>query len=288
VTAHPVIEVSDTAEPGTPSTVGELQFIGTATMLVQLAGFTLLTDPNFLHQGEHARLGWGLRSQRRTEPALSIEELPPYDAIVLSHHHGDHFDDRAARELRKDVPILTTPHAAGKLTKQGFTNPRPLETWEWQSLRRGDLELRVTSMPGRHGPPLAAALVPPVMGSMLELRRDDDLLVRCYISGDTLVYDALDEIPRRYPHIDLGVFHLGGTRVAGVLLTMDAEQGVRAVRIIDPDVAIPIHYDDYTVFKSPLADFRSAADTAGLRTHVEYLARGDRYHFPVTRNSQPG
>jgi L-ascorbate metabolism protein UlaG (beta-lactamase superfamily) len=99
-----------------------ITFIGTATVLIRHRGFTVLTDPNFLHRGERARLGWGLRSERLTDPALQLEELPPLDAVVLSHHHGGHFDDRAAAGLRKDVPIFTTPHPARKLTRQGFTD----------------------------------------------------------------------------------------------------------------------------------------------------------------------
>jgi hypothetical protein len=52
-----------------------------------------------------------------------------------------------------------------------------------------------------------------------------------YITGDTLVIDALKEIPRRYPDIDLALLHLGGTRVLGILVTMDAEQGVEMLQI---------------------------------------------------------
>ena len=122
---------------------GELTFIGTATVLLRYGGFTVLTDPNFLHQGEHAPLGGGLRSRRLTDPAFEIADLPPLDVIVLSHHHGDHFDDRAARELPKHVPIVTTRHAARKLGRQGFTDRRPLATWQTQTLRRGGRALRI-------------------------------------------------------------------------------------------------------------------------------------------------
>src|SRR3954452_2591705 len=106
---------------------GALTFIGTATVLLQCGGFTLLTDPNFLHEGDHAYLGLGLRSRRLTNPAMEIAELPPLDAVVLSHHHGDHFDDVSARELRKDVPIITEPHSADVLKRQGFEAPVPLQ-----------------------------------------------------------------------------------------------------------------------------------------------------------------
>ncbi len=56
---------------------GSILFIGTATVLIRYAGFTILTDPNFLHRGEYVHLGYGLRSQRLTEPAMNLEDLPP-------------------------------------------------------------------------------------------------------------------------------------------------------------------------------------------------------------------
>lgn len=53
---------------------------------------TLLTDPNFLRQGQRAYVGHGLVSKRLTEPALGIAHLPALDAVLLSHVHGDHWD----------------------------------------------------------------------------------------------------------------------------------------------------------------------------------------------------
>ncbi|HVF75783.1 MAG TPA: MBL fold metallo-hydrolase [Acidimicrobiales bacterium] len=254
---------------------GELTFIGTATVLLRVGGFTILTDPNFLHAGDRVYLGLGLRSKRLTEPALQIADLPPLDFVVLSHHHGDHFDRVAAAELDKDVPIVTEPHAARKLRSQGFRRPIELRTWEFCEFTRGESRVRVTSMPGKHAPAPLGALLPPVMGSMLEF--DDGS--RLYITGDTLVDDRLHDIATRYPDIDLCVIHLGGTRVAGILLTMDAALGVRALQIVRPRTAVPVHYNDYPVFKSPLADFQRAAAEAGLATELHYVAHGDTYRF---------
>ncbi|HLM16953.1 MAG TPA: MBL fold metallo-hydrolase [Acidimicrobiia bacterium] len=258
---------------------GALTFIGTATVLVQYAGFRFLTDPNFLHQGQHAYIGLGLSTRRRTEPAMQPRDLPPLDFVVLSHHHGDHFDRIAAQELDKDVPIITNRRAAKKLRQQGFRRPIALETWEAQRVERGDNFVRITSMPGKHAPQPLGLGIPDVMGSMLEFGRAGDVALRLYITGDTLLHDRLEEIPRRYPDIDLCLIHLGGTRVAGILLTMNAEQGVRALQLIAPKVAVPIHYDDYTVFKEPLDAFKEAAARASLRTTIHYVARGDTYRF---------
>jgi L-ascorbate metabolism protein UlaG (beta-lactamase superfamily) len=262
---------------------GSVFFVGTATVLIRYAGFTILTDPNFLHRGDHVHLGYGLISRRQTNPAIEIEDLPPLDFVLLSHLHGDHFDRVAQRKLNKATPIISTRHAAGYLKRKGFTSTHALRTWETLSITKGQTRLSLTAMPGTHAPgPLAAAL-PPVMGSMLEFRTaEDETRLRLYISGDTLVYEQLKEIPRRYPEIDLALLHLGGTKILGVVMvTMDAGQGVEAIRIVEPRTAIPIHYNDYTVFKSPLEDFKRAVAEAGLEERVRYLNHGDTYEFEI-------
>ena len=261
---------------------GSLLFIGTATTLIRYGGFTILTDPNFLHKGETVGIGYGtVRSKRLTEPALDIDDLPPLDLVVLSHCHEDHFDRVVERRLNKRVPIVTTPGAAKALGGKGFRETRPLETWEQVCFVKDPWTLTVTSLPGKHGPEPVNRFLPSVMGSMLEFRRvDSSASLKLYVSGDTLIHERLHEIPRRYPRIDMGLFHLGGTRVFGLTLTMDGKQGVEAVRIIAPDVAVPIHYDDYDVFKSPLEDFKREVRAAGLEGKVRYVGRGERIALP--------
>ena len=55
--------------------------------------------------------------------------------------------------------------------------------------------------------------------------------------------------------------------------------GVEAMQIINPREMIPIHYNDYEVFKSPLEDFKSAVRAAGLEDRVRYLSHGETYEF---------
>ena len=264
---------------------GSVFFIGTATVILRYAGFTILTDPNFLHAGDHVHLGYGLTSERLTEPAIDIEQLPPIDLCVLSHYHGDHFDQIVEEKLDKDLPIVTTNHAVGELEARNFRGGIGLDTWESAEFIKGEARLRITSMPGKHGPAVVDFALPDVMGSILDFETETGKrALRLYISGDTLVYEDLRQIPARFPEVDLGLFHLGGTRILGVMLTMDDKQGVEAIKLINPRTAIPIHYNDYDVFKSPLEDFKRAAEEAGLTEKIVYLAHGETYDFEIRAN----
>lgn len=265
---------------------GSIQFIGTATVLIRYQGLTVLTDPNFLHRGERAHLGYGLSTERLTNPAIALEALPSVDLVLLSHMHEDHFDLLVQHKLRRDIPIVTTREAGERLGQLGFTQRYPLSRWDSLTVRKGEATLRITAMPGRHGSRAVALLLPPVMGSMLDFASGPHgNAYRIYISGDTLVYDAIAEIPKRFPDVDLALLHLGGTRLLGMMkVTMDGKDGVRMMQLIAPARAIPIHYDDYDVFKSPLAEFQNEVRAAGLEQKVIYLRHGDRYgFFPAAR-----
>ena len=267
------------APAAAPTNEGSIFFIGNATVLLRVAGFTILTDPTFIHKHEQTWLGGGLHTTRLTDPAMELADLPPLDLVLLSHFHGDHFDQVAERDLDRALPIVTTPQSANDLEERGFTNCIPLDVWESLNVEKGPARLRITATPARHGPPMVDLVLPDVMGSVLDVTTADGSASRIYITGDTLVIDELREIPRRFPDIDIALLHLGGTRVLGILVSMDAKQGVEAMRIVDPALAIPIHYNDYDVFTSPLSDFQEEVRAAGLEDRVHYLSHGETYTF---------
>jgi L-ascorbate metabolism protein UlaG (beta-lactamase superfamily) len=311
-----------------------LYFVGTATTILEWSGIRIMTDPNFLHAGDHVHLGPGVTGERKTNPALDLEELPPIDAVLLSHYHADHFDEKVESSLRRDLPIVTTPHARQHLSSEGkkgegeeFTAVYDLDFWESALVsippnKSNDESppskeasasrvpaIKVTGMPGKHVPDGALSVandllsaVPPTNGWMVELGYTNPSSnssefsasftngYRIYISGDTLMVDDLKEIPKRYAdqRIDLMLVHLGGTTIPSpklplLMVTMDAEQGVQLMRLINPEVTIPVHYDDYDVFLSPLEDFKKAVESAGWSDKVVYLDRGDQYRFEVGR-----
>ncbi|HEY6738535.1 MAG TPA: MBL fold metallo-hydrolase [Actinopolymorphaceae bacterium] len=259
-----------------------MTFVGTATTVLRLGPFTILTDPNFLHRGQRVYLGYGLFSKRRTEPGLQPGDLPLLSGILLSHLHGDHFDRIARDRMARDLPVVTTPQAASTLRRWGFAGSIGLETWTSHEFLDGDDVLRITSVPAVHGPGIVGRLLPPVMGSVVELERAGVTLSRLYITGDTIVRrHLLRGVADRYPDLDGMLIHLGGTRVLGVLISMDHRQGAEMVDLMRPSVTIPIHYDDYTVFRSSLADFLSEVRRRGLPGEVRPVERGDTVRLPT-------
>jgi L-ascorbate metabolism protein UlaG (beta-lactamase superfamily) len=257
-------------------TEGVVTFVGNATTIIRYGGFTLLTDPNFLRRGQRAYLGYGITTRRLKDPALSVDELPELDGVVLSHLHDDHWDRVADRHLDHMLPVITTGPAAGRLQSRGFARAKGLQIWQQREIVKDGRMLRVTAVPGRHGPAPFHRLLPPVMGSVLEFGPVGGMPdLRIYISGDTVMYDDIAEISRRYPHIDVGIVHLGGTRLLGlVTVTMDGRQGADWLETVACATAIPVHYDDYTVMKSPLSDFVAEVAERGLTGRLHCVERG--------------
>ncbi|KAI0395182.1 Metallo-hydrolase/oxidoreductase [Xylariaceae sp. FL0594] len=324
-----------------------VSFIGTATAVIEWQGLRILTDPNFLHEGDHVHLGPGVTAQRVTNPAVDIDDLPGVDLVLLSHYHEDHFDRLVEGRLNRDFDIVTTPHARACLTNEkryvGKDDAGPFravhDVDHFESIvlhvdgvanqRKADGKkspiIKITGMPGKHVPPgpLAVAndllgAVPPTNGWLLEMgwAFDDESQTkevslerhlletgyRIYISGDTLLVDELKEIPRyireqQLAHeqragetnrIDLMIVHLGGTTIPGpkmplLMVTMDAKQGVELMKLMNPDLTIPIHFDDYDVFLSPLKDFKTEVENMGAdwKNRVVYLDRGEQFRFKV-------
>jgi L-ascorbate metabolism protein UlaG (beta-lactamase superfamily) len=271
------------------TTAGSLQFVGNATTVLRLGPFTLLTDPNFLHKGQWTHIGQGVVSRRLTDPAIEVADLPELDAVVLSHLHGDHFDRVASRELARDLPVLTTSHAAKRLRRRGFREAAPLRTWETVTLSRGAAKLTVTSLPGRHALGPLGRLLPPVMGTMLEYREAPGVLpFRLYLSGDTLVHPELRQIRDRFDGIDLALVHLGGTKVLGVLLTMDGKQGADLIELLAPRTTVPVHYEEYGVMRSPLSDFTAEISQRLTGAEIHVVARGETFVLPRTAAGDGG
>jgi L-ascorbate metabolism protein UlaG (beta-lactamase superfamily) len=114
-----------------------------------------------------------------------------------------------------------------------------------------------------------------VMGSVLELRRGGELDWRGYISGDTLFRPFLGELLQRCGPLDVLVPHLGGTKALGVTVTMNARQGADLVELLAPRMIVPVHFDDYGRFSSPLGDFVEEVRRRRAPGELRTVHRGD-------------
>src|SRR6059058_3313698 len=97
-----------------------LTHVGGPTLLIEVDGWRLLTDPTFDDPGKKYKFGWGTSSVKLTAPSISAQDVLPIDAVLLSHEHHDDNLDAAGRALLQHVPtVVTTVLGAKSLTQAG-------------------------------------------------------------------------------------------------------------------------------------------------------------------------
>ena len=146
-------------------------YVGHATLLLELAGVRVLTDPNF-----DPRLGGFL--PRVSPPGIALGELPPLDAMLLTHAHADHLSFTSLDALPREVPLYAPPVVARWLVRRGYRNARGLAPDE--SVKVGALE--ITAAAARH---LGARYGVDRWRSAANMYLLDDQHSACFFAGDT-------------------------------------------------------------------------------------------------------
>jgi L-ascorbate metabolism protein UlaG (beta-lactamase superfamily) len=231
-----------------------LTHIGGPTLLIEVDGWRLLTDPTFDPPGGHYKFGIGASSDKTAGPAIAAGDIGPLDAILLSHDQHDDNLDAAGRALLPGArTVVTTAPGARRLGG----NAVGLKPWETTTLEAaGKPPIKVTATPCRHGPPLSKPLVGEVVG--FGLAWEGQAAGELWISGDTVLYPGVSEVADR---LDVGtaVVHLGGVRfpISGPLrYTMTGAEAAELCRRLEPKTVVPIHYDGWSHFREE----RSAAE----------------------------
>ena len=223
-----------------------LTHIGGPTVLIEVAGWRLLTDPTFDPPGRRYYFGRGTASRKLEGPAIAASDLPPIDAVLLSHdHHADNLDAAGRALLPSAGTVVTTVPGARRLgAVRGF---EPWTSTRLEASARPSIE--ITATPCRHGPPLSRPLVGDVIG--FALRWEGQALGSLWISGDTVLYDGVREVAERL-RVGTALLHLGGVRfpISGpVRYTMTAKEAVELCDIVQRRTAIPIHYEGWKHFR---------------------------------------
>lgn len=242
-------------------------------MLLKIGELRLLTDPVFDAPGRQYGFGFGTRSRHLEMPALTVAQVGRLDAVLLSHdQHADNFDD-AGRAMLPSVPVVVTTQPAAR--RLGHPGARGLHDFESTQLGA----LKITATPARHGPPGSLPIAGRVIGFMLEHAALPGPL---YISGDTVWFDGVAEVARRFrPAISF--LHLGGVRfpISGPLkYTFDAQQAVTAANALGSARIIPLHYEGWTHFREPKSHANEVLK-GQLGGRLQWLERGVRTELSV-------
>ena len=115
-----------------------ITYVGHATLLIDVAGLRILTDPNF-----DSSLGRVLA--RVTQPGIAIDQLPPLDAILLTHAHADHLSFKTLAMLPQHIPLYAPAAIARWLVRKGYRHAVGVDPDETISLGRGALRIHVGS-----------------------------------------------------------------------------------------------------------------------------------------------
>ena len=246
---------------------GRLTYIGHATVLIETAGARLLTDP-LLHGG--------IAHMRRRVPLPELGSLRDLDAVLISHAHADHLDVKSLRMLEHPGEVVAPRGCAGILKRAGMRDVVELTAGERYTVAGVEVEAVHAEHDGRRNP---FGRDIPTLGYIVHGP------ARIYFAGDTDLFDEMAALAGRVDVALLPIWGWGPRLPAGHL---NPESAARAVALIEPAVAVPIHWGTMRSVGAKGADdphaparaFKEAVAAAAPATEVRVLAAGDSTTLP--------
>lgn len=201
-----------------------LTYLGHATVLIELDGVRILTDPV---------LGRRLGPLRRHGPTPDPAAFGAVDAVLISHGHPDHFHGPSLRVI-PGAPLLVVPRGLGSAASRGGRESREIR--EVAANDRVDIgPVRITAVPARHRRwPRQRSARP--LGFLIEGS------TRVYFAGDTALYPAMAGLAG---HVDVALLPVGRWGPPRGPARLDPSTAVEAAALVGADVAIPIHWGTF-------------------------------------------
>jgi L-ascorbate metabolism protein UlaG (beta-lactamase superfamily) len=248
-----------------------LLHVGGPTLVLDLAGVRVVTDPTFDPPGRHP-FGDGRVLVKLAGPAVPASSLGAVDLVLLSHdQHPDNLDGAGRDLLATAGRVLSTPAAAGRIAGVAGLEP-------WESTDVGPLV--VTAVPARHGPAGAETFSGPVTGFVLQAPGAPTV----YVSGDNASVAVVERIAERITAVDLAVLFCGAARRPDMPepLTLTAADAVLAARALDARRVVPVHSEGWLHFTEGPGTVHRAFAEAGLGDRLTVLPIGVPTRLPVS------
>jgi N-acyl-phosphatidylethanolamine-hydrolysing phospholipase D len=274
--AAPTRMINDGAALRANGTEPTVTWIGHATLLVQLEGVNILTDPNW---SDHAG-PFGFGPRRLVAPGLEFEHLPSIHAVVISHDHYDHLDlPTIQRLIRAHRPTFFVPLGVGAwLTARGVPNVVELDWWQ----RHAHRGLTFIATPAQHGSGRGLTDQNLRLWSSWAILGDQR---RFFFAGDTGYTPGLAEIGRRLGPFDVAAIPIGG--YSGFATRhpnhVSPEEGVQLFEDVGGRLLVPMHWGTFALNREPFGEpperLRAEAFRRGLDGRIAVLGPGQSIHW---------
>jgi L-ascorbate metabolism protein UlaG (beta-lactamase superfamily) len=233
-----------------------LAWLGHATVLINFCGVKILTDPALFPRIGVRLPGFSIGPKRLTAPALTVQELPKIDLILLSHAHFDHLDLQTLRQFDVSTKVVTAPRTSDLLRWTRLRDVTELHWGERISIKTSVGELNIIAFRVKHwGARVQRDEYRGYNGYVLERQGH-----RIIFGGDTALTESFTEL-RRYGHVDLAIMSVGCYN-PWIRTHCNPEQAVQMANDAGAQFIMPVHHQTFRLsfepFREPIERFETA------------------------------